>query len=94
MIARPSVRARARQMRDRTMAARDAERAIADMRAGGKLWLQYSKGRPLWTLWTRTDAYDISAEAAALVVASPGIRELDAGLFKDCMPGQSWEACP
>ena len=60
-------------------------RALAAMRKGAQLRLQYRDGRPSWSLGGKS----LSADVAAIVIASVLVAPADAALFPD-LPGQCW----
>ena len=60
-----------------------ANRALAAMRKGAQLRLQYRDGRPSWSLGGKTPFADVAAIASVLVAPA------DAALFPD-LPGQCW----
>ena len=62
-----------------------ANRALAAMRKGAQLRLQYRDGRPSWSLGGQT----LSADVAAILIASVLVAPADAALFPD-LPGQCW----
>lgn len=63
-----------------------ANRALAVMRRGAVLHLQYSAGRrPSWSLGGR----QISAAVASLIINSPLVVPADVALFPN-LPAQTW----
>jgi hypothetical protein len=61
--------------------------ALQAMRRGEFLHLQYSVGRPLWTL---SNGRTVSTEVAAILINDARIVPVGRALFDD-MPGQSWK---
>ena len=65
--------------------AKAANRALSAMRKGAQLRLQYQNGHPSWSLGGKS----VSADVAAIVIASVLVAPADAALFPD-LPGQCW----
>jgi Bifunctional DNA primase/polymerase, N-terminal len=63
-----------------------ADKALATMRAGQFLHLQYQAGRALWTL---SDGQTVSAEAATNVISNASVEPANDGLFPDLL-AQTW----
>ena len=61
--------------------------ALQAMRRGELLHLQYSAGRPLWSL---SSGRVVSSEVAAIIINDARIVPVGRALF-DGMPGQSWK---
>ena len=86
----PQAANRAAQLRQTHRLARRIDRALAAMRAGESLHLQYRDGRPLWNL---SGGRIVTAEAANLVIRHEHVRgPADAALF-DGM-AQTWRFDP
>jgi hypothetical protein len=61
--------------------------ALAAMRRGEALHLQYQAGRPLWSL---SNGCAVSAEVAGILIKDASVVPVGGALF-DGMPGQSWK---
>ena len=64
--------------------------ALAAMRKGESLHLQYSAGRPLWSL---SGGSGVSAEVAAILTKSTSVVAVGDSLFAG-EPGQTWRFVP
>jgi hypothetical protein len=62
------------------------EGAIATMRAGGTLHLQFGPTREWWVL---SNGWIVTPEVAAIVIKRPNIVAVGAGLFRNSL-GQTW----
>ena len=62
-----------------------ANRALSAMCKGAQLRLQYQNGHPSWSL----DGKSVSADVAAIIIASVLVVPADAALFPG-LPGQCW----
>jgi hypothetical protein len=63
-----------------------ANRALAVIRKGQTLHMQYRAGRPHWSL---SDGTPVTAEVAAILIRDAHVEPADGALF-ETMPGQSW----
>ena len=61
--------------------------ALAAMRRGESLHLQYQAGRALWAL---SGGRSISAEVAEILTKHALIAAVGDSLFPDCCPSQTW----
>ena len=61
--------------------------ALAAMRRGESLHLQYQAGRSLWSL---SNGCAVSAEVAGILINDASVVPVGGALFDD-MPGQSWK---
>ena len=64
--------------------------ALAAMRRGQFLQLQYQAGRPLWSL---SEGRSVSAEVAETLIKNASVVPADRALFPD-MPAQTWRFNP
>jgi hypothetical protein len=62
--------------------------ALQAMRRGEFLCLQYSAGRPCWSL---SNGRTVSAQVADILTHNASIIPADGALFPDCVPAQTWK---
>ncbi len=78
--------ARATQLRSSARLVARFDSALAAMREGQTLHLQFSRGGPLWSL---SGGAAVTAEVAALLFNSASIEPVGCALFPG-MPAQTW----
>ena len=79
-------RTRKVQLRHRSCMINRINQALAAMRAGQTLHLQYREGRPLWSL---SNGQRVTAEVAALLTSNANVVPAGDALFPD-QPAQTW----
>lgn len=81
----PELHRAARRLNRRTAS---VSAALQAMRRGEFLCLQYSAGRPCWSL---SNGRIVSAQVADILIHNASISPADGALFPDCVPAQTWK---